>query len=89
MGGAPLAHGAERSTGVTRLRALGTKVTLAVARPDALAAAESVLRNELDAIDRAASRFRSDSEIWNLYAACGRPVRVTHCCTKRFPSRVR
>src|ERR1019366_4213509 len=37
---------------------------------------ESVLRDELEAIDRACSRFRSDSEIWRLYRD-GRPVEAS------------
>jgi len=61
---------------VTHLRALGTTVTLAVDRHRTLAEAEDILRDELDAIDRACSRFRSDSEIWSLYAH-GRAVRVS------------
>jgi thiamine biosynthesis lipoprotein len=55
---------------------LGTTVTLAVDRHTTLAEAEDILRDELDGIDRACSRFRSDSEIWSLYAH-GRAVRVS------------
>jgi thiamine biosynthesis lipoprotein len=68
MDGAPLANTVASAAGVTHLRALGTTVTLAVDRSDALTVAEAVLRDELDSIDHACSRFRSDSEIWNLYA---------------------
>ena len=46
--------------------ALGTTALLAVAEPDALDAAERVLRAELAAIDAACSRFRPDSEISRL-----------------------
>jgi hypothetical protein len=53
---------------VTQLHALGTTVTLAVDDHRTLAEAEAILREELEAIDRACSRFRSDSEIWSLYA---------------------
>ena len=66
----------DRGTGRTHLRALGTTVTLAVADVDVLGTAESALRDELEAIDRACSRFRSDSEIWGLYRE-GRPMEAS------------
>jgi thiamine biosynthesis lipoprotein len=77
MDGEPLANPVERAAGVTHLRALGTTVTLALDRNDALVVAETILRDELDAIDRACSRFRPDSEIRCLDAAGGRPVRAS------------
>ncbi|HXR53765.1 MAG TPA: FAD:protein FMN transferase, partial [Acidimicrobiales bacterium] len=61
---------------MTRFRAFGTTVTLAVDNCDVLARAEASLRLELDAVDRAFSRFRPDSEIWNLYAG-GRAVKAS------------
>ena len=54
--------------------ALGTTALLAVAEPDALAAAEHVLRDELAAIDAACSRFRPDSEISRLPAGSAAAV---------------
>jgi thiamine biosynthesis lipoprotein len=54
--------------------ALGTTALLAVAEPDALDAAERVLRTELAAIDAACSRFRSDSEISRLPHGSAAPV---------------
>ena len=45
MGGRPLANTAASAAGVTHLRALGTKVTLAVDRDDDLRVAEAVLRH--------------------------------------------
>ncbi|MGD0255433.1 MAG: FAD:protein FMN transferase [Acidimicrobiales bacterium] len=62
---------------MSHTRALGTTVTLAVDRPDQIELAESILVGELDAIDRACSRFRADSEIWRLYASGGANVRVS------------
>jgi len=62
---------------VRHLRAWGTTVTLAVDRREALAAAETILRRDLDAIDGACSRFRPDAEIWNLHRSDGRYVRVS------------
>ncbi|WP_327374120.1 FAD:protein FMN transferase [Streptomyces sp. NBC_01216] len=52
--------------------ALGTTAVLLVTDPDALPAAEAVLRTELAAVDRACSRFRPDSELSrvNLNAGC-------------------
>src|SRR6478609_1117728 len=54
--------------------ALGTTALLAVAQPDALDAAERVLRAELAAIDVACSRFRPDSEISRLPVGTAAPV---------------
>src|ERR1700688_2509452 len=76
MDGAPLANTVVPAAGVTHMRALGTTVTLAVGHSDALQVAEAVLRDELDANDHACSRFRPDSEIWNLYAG-GRFVQAS------------
>ncbi|HEY3810788.1 MAG TPA: FAD:protein FMN transferase [Acidimicrobiales bacterium] len=52
--------------------ALGTTATIVVTDEAARDAAVAVLQAELDAIDRAASRFRPDSEITALNAAGGR-----------------
>ena len=59
-----------------RRRALGTTAIVAVADPRGLEAAEAVLVDELDSIDRACSRFRPDSELGRLNAASGALVRV-------------
>jgi thiamine biosynthesis lipoprotein len=60
-----------------RTRALGTRAELMVTDPGLLIGAVRILHHELEAIDRVASRFRSDSEISRLDTACGRPVRVS------------
>ncbi len=61
----------------TCFRALGTTAIVAVAGGDAvLAAARATVERELDAIDRACSRFRADSELAQLNRAHGRPVAV-------------
>jgi thiamine biosynthesis lipoprotein len=58
-------------------RALGTGVqVLTTCRAD-LAAARQVVAAEVAAIDLAASRFRADSEVSRLAAACGRAVPVS------------
>ncbi len=54
--------------------ALGTSVVLRVSDPGALPAARERVEAELDAIDRACSRFRADSELSRLNARAGRPV---------------
>jgi FAD:protein FMN transferase len=57
--------------------ALGTRVELRTTRPDRLEAARDAVAHELAAIDRACSRFRDDSELSQLNARAGRPVRVS------------
>jgi thiamine biosynthesis lipoprotein len=53
------------------LRALGTTALVVVRRPEHLAEALAVLKRELEAVDRACSRFRSDSELVRLNEAAG------------------
>jgi FAD:protein FMN transferase len=55
----------------------GTSVVLRLTDPSALGAARAAVERELDAIDRACSRFRSDSEIARVNASAGRAVRVS------------
>lgn len=57
-------------------RALGTTATVVVAEPDALPEAERLLRERLDAVDHACSRFRDDSELAVLNAADGAETAV-------------
>lgn len=61
----------------TSFPALGTTASILVTDPDALPVALTVLQAEVDAIDRACSRFRPDSELAMVNAAGGRPVRVS------------
>jgi thiamine biosynthesis lipoprotein len=56
--------------------ALGTTAAVVVTNAGALAAAREAVTAELDAIDRACSRFRDDSELTRLNLAGGRPTRV-------------
>jgi FAD:protein FMN transferase len=56
--------------------ALGTSVVLRVTNPAALADARAQVERELDAVDRACSRFRADSELSRVNASDGRPVQV-------------
>jgi FAD:protein FMN transferase len=57
-------------------RALGTTVVVAVTESRALRKSCSVVAAELDAIDRACSRFRDDSELVRLNARAGSATRV-------------
>jgi thiamine biosynthesis lipoprotein len=57
-------------------RALGTSVVVAVSDPAALAGARDAVAAEVDALDRACSRFRADSDLSRLNAAGGAPVVV-------------
>ncbi len=57
--------------------ALGTRVVLRLTDPRALGRARTAVEHELDAIDRACSRFRPDSEITRVNASGGRAVRVS------------
>ncbi len=57
--------------------ALGTTAVLVVTDDRALEAAHALLVKEIDAIDLACSRFRSDSEISSVNANAGRDTRVS------------
>jgi thiamine biosynthesis lipoprotein len=60
-----------------RWRALGTSVVVVVAQPDELASASARVRDVLDQVDRACSRFRDDSELARVNAAGGARVTVS------------
>ncbi len=60
-----------------RWEALGTSVVLKVTDAGALERARAIVELELDAIDRACSRFRGDSELSRVNAARGRTIEVT------------
>jgi FAD:protein FMN transferase len=63
--------------GVAERDALGTTARVAVWPARALRAAVGAVDRELDRLDRAASRFRSDSEICQLHAQGGATVDVS------------
>lgn len=56
--------------------ALGTSVVLQSTSSAALASARATVEAELDAIDRACSRFRADSELSRVNAGAGRAVKA-------------
>lgn len=55
----------------------GTVARIVVTDPAALAAASAIVQAELDAVDRACSRFRPDSELTAVGRAGGVPVTVS------------
>jgi thiamine biosynthesis lipoprotein len=69
--------------------AVGTTASLAVMDPKQRDAAAEILLSELDAIDRAASRFRPDSELCALNSARGRPLVVSELLFRAVGEAVR
>jgi thiamine biosynthesis lipoprotein len=65
------------STTERSFRALGTMATVVVTLPSHADEAERILRAEVDAVDRACSRFRPDSELAWFHACAGRAVEVS------------
>lgn len=59
-----------------RVPAFGTEAVMVVGRATTVAVAEAVLREEIDAMDRACSRFRPDAELTMLYDRPGEWVKV-------------
>jgi FAD:protein FMN transferase len=64
------------AAGSATWEALGTSVVLRTSVPDVLPAAREAVELELDRIDRACSRFRSDSELSRANAQAGRWART-------------
>jgi thiamine biosynthesis lipoprotein len=58
-------------------RAIGTTATVVVQDEQGADTAVQILTGELDALDRACSRFREDSELQVVHARAGRPVEVS------------
>jgi FAD:protein FMN transferase len=59
------------------LQALGTTALVAVLRPESLQRARAVLEHELEAVDRACSRFREDSDLVRLNRSAGEHIAVS------------
>jgi FAD:protein FMN transferase len=72
----PRRAGAHAEPPTARWEALGSNVVLRLSEPGALEAARAATEGELDAIDRACSRFRGDSELTRVNASAGRRVRI-------------
>lgn len=60
-----------------RFPMFGGEATIVVTDSRLLAEAQCIVQDELDAIDKACSRFRADSELTALNEAAGRPVPVS------------
>jgi thiamine biosynthesis lipoprotein ApbE len=75
--GATLPVGARLETTAATWSALGSVVRLLVTDPEALSAGVELLAENLSAIDRACSRFRTDSELMQLHAHPNEPVHVS------------
>lgn len=65
------------ATTARTFRAIGTTATVVVEEAGAAGGAEEILRDEIQAIDRACSRFRPDSELEHVHTNAGRTVRVS------------
>ena len=63
--------------GIVDGRALGCSTRVIVTRPRSLARAKAAVDEVITAIDRAASRFRADSELSRLNASPGRAVKLS------------
>ncbi len=60
-----------------RVDAFGTEAVMVLTNPAVAPTAEALLRRELDAVDLACSRFRSDAELMQLYRRPGAWVPVS------------
>ena len=58
-------------------QALGSTVVLRLSKPGRLEPARAAVERELDAIDRACSRFRGDSELSHINARAGRSTEAS------------
>jgi len=58
--------------------AIGTRASVLVQDPSRADGAESILRDEIAAIDLACSRFRSDSELQMVHESAGHSVQVSN-----------
>jgi FAD:protein FMN transferase len=63
-------------TAATSFEAIGTTATVVVTEPERLLQARTLLTWQLDELDRACSRFRSDSELAHANARAGETVPV-------------
>jgi FAD:protein FMN transferase len=83
----PAPSGADVATACWQ--ALGTTVVLRVTHSSVLANARELVEAELDAIDRACSRFRADSELERVNAAAGRFVTASSLLVEALETALR
>ncbi|WP_245718391.1 FAD:protein FMN transferase [Nocardia miyunensis] len=69
----------------TTLSAIGTTVVIVCTDARELAFATRLVRTRLDELDRAASRFRRDSELWQINARSAESARTGGCARLRIP----
>ena len=67
----------ESAFGERTFRAIGTTATVVVLDPAKAETAEAILRDEINSIDLACSRFRPDSELAYLHSQSGRTIVVS------------
>jgi thiamine biosynthesis lipoprotein len=70
-------------------RALGTSVRLVVTRPQRLRAAKTAVDSVLQAVDRACSRFREDSELSRLNSSPGEETAVSPILARALAAALR
>lgn len=76
-GGGPSTDEPVDATACAGFEALGTTVVVVVTGASSLDGARQVVEEHVQALDRAASRFRPDSDLSRVNAASGRPVMVS------------
>lgn len=67
----------ESAFGERSFRAIGTTATVVVLDPAKAERAEAILRDEINSVDLACSRFRPDSELAYLHSQSGRTIVVS------------
>ncbi len=73
----PLVETLPVTAGTAQWSVWSTTARLVVTDPAALPDARRLVRDRLDAVDQACSRFRADSELNAVHRAAGRPVEVS------------
>jgi thiamine biosynthesis lipoprotein len=78
----PLVEALPVRAGTAQWPVWSTTARVVTADPSAITSARELVERQLDAVDRAASRFRADSEVRRCEAARGRPVPVSPLLTE-------
>jgi FAD:protein FMN transferase len=67
------------SRGIYQTHGIGCRAEIVLTDPHSMPGAVDIVHEELDRIDRAASRFRPDAEIALVHRAEGRPIGISPC----------